>query len=84
MPQQFIPKGHPTSRQSATPCAPLLVSIDDAAGSLAVGRSTVTRLIRRGDLDALKIGSRTLISWKALEAFIASRSRAAATTGVRP
>ena len=40
---------------------PILVSIPDAARILGVGRSTVYELMARGDLDAVKLGARTLI-----------------------
>ncbi|MGE3811689.1 MAG: helix-turn-helix domain-containing protein [Candidatus Nanopelagicales bacterium] len=43
----------------------------EAAAVLGVGRSTVYVLIRAGDLPALKIGGRTLITRAALEELLA-------------
>lgn len=40
----------------------LTYSINRTAAALGVGRSTVYKLIKSGRLDALKIGTRTLIT----------------------
>jgi DNA binding domain, excisionase family len=40
----------------------LAYSINRTAKALGVGRSTIYKLIKTGQVDALKIGSRTLIT----------------------
>lgn len=39
---------------------PLLTSINDAAKSLSLGRTTIYALIREGRVEPVKIGTRTL------------------------
>jgi excisionase family DNA binding protein len=52
--------------------APLpLRSVRDAASLLGVSPKTVRRLIARGDLEAVRIGSRVLIREADLKAFVA-------------
>lgn len=48
----------------------LAYSIQEACGLLSIGRTTLYSLIGQGDLAVLKIGRRTLISAKSLDAFI--------------
>lgn len=49
----------------------LLVSIHQAAESLGgIGRSTVYRMIERGDLEGVKIGRRTFITTQSLENYV--------------
>ncbi|MDO8396557.1 MAG: helix-turn-helix domain-containing protein [Bradyrhizobium sp.] len=48
----------------------LAYSIQETCGLLSIGRTTLYALIGRGDLTVLKIGRRTLISAKSLDAFI--------------
>lgn len=40
---------------------PRALSVDDAAKSLALGRTTVWRLIRAGKLRPVRLGGRTVI-----------------------
>lgn len=40
----------------------LAISINDAAKTLGIGRSLVYTLIRSGELDAVKLGRRTLLT----------------------
>lgn len=47
---------------------PLLVSINDAAAVLSLGRSKIYQLIQSGDLSIVKIGRRTLVSMKSIQA----------------
>lgn len=49
---------------------PLAVSVNEAACLLSVSRVTIYRAIWRGELKAMKIGARTLIPYKELEAFL--------------
>ncbi len=46
---------------------PSLVSVDEAGASLGVSASTVWRMIRRGDLDSVRMGGRRLIPEDALQ-----------------
>lgn len=48
----------------------MLVSINDAAKLLGLGRSTIYRLLREGKLEFLKIGRRTLIPAASLEQLV--------------
>lgn len=41
---------------------PLVISVNETAKVLGVGRSSVYALIKSGGLDAIKIGTRTLIT----------------------
>ncbi|MDH2131932.1 helix-turn-helix domain-containing protein [Sphingobium yanoikuyae] len=41
---------------------PLVLSINDTAKALGVGRSSIYALIKSGGLDAIKIGRRTLLT----------------------
>jgi len=50
--------------------APLAFQINDAAKVLAVGRTTLFRLIREGKLAVVKVGNRTLITATELAAFL--------------
>ncbi|RXH06725.1 helix-turn-helix domain-containing protein [Bradyrhizobium vignae] len=53
----------------------LAYSIQEACSLLSIGRTTIYALIGQGDLAILKIGRRTLISAKSLDAFIQSIER---------
>lgn len=48
----------------------LAYSIQETCGLLSIGRTTLYALIGQGDLAVLKIGRRTLIPAKSLDAFI--------------
>jgi excisionase family DNA binding protein len=52
------------------PFAPLTYSIPEACEVSRIGRSTLYKAIQRGDLKAIKIGVRTLIRPRDLEAWI--------------
>lgn len=41
---------------------PLVISVNETAKALGIGRSSVYGLIKSGGLDAIKIGTRTLIT----------------------
>lgn len=48
----------------------ILCSIKDAANSLGVGRTLTYDLIKKGRLDTVKIGSRTLVKVDSIKALI--------------
>jgi excisionase family DNA binding protein len=48
----------------------ILCSIKDAASSLGVGRTLTYDLIKKGRLDTVKIGSRTLVKVDSIKALI--------------
>ncbi|MEN2742500.1 helix-turn-helix domain-containing protein [Microbacterium sp. X-17] len=50
---------------------PLLISQDEAAHRLGVSRTTIWRLIAAGDLQPVRIGSRTLVSNLSIDEYIA-------------
>jgi Helix-turn-helix domain len=61
-PENLPARGEPALRPRATlPAGNVMVSIADTMDILDVSRGTVGNMIKRGDLDAKKIGSRTLI-----------------------
>lgn len=47
----------------------LLVDHDEAARLLGVGRTTIWRMVKRGELTQVNIGRRALITRESLEAF---------------
>lgn len=53
----------------------LLLSPDEAAELLGVGRTTVYQLLRSGELPYGKIGRRTVISRATLEGFVSRVAR---------
>jgi excisionase family DNA binding protein len=50
--------------------APVSYSVEDAAKALGIGRTFVFQLIKEGQLKAVKIGRRTLVPVKEVEAFL--------------
>lgn len=46
---------------------PLLISINDTAKALGLGRSKIYQLIQAGDLSVIKIGRRTLVSMQSVQ-----------------
>ncbi|MGJ8558940.1 MAG: helix-turn-helix domain-containing protein [Litorimonas sp.] len=50
----------------------LAVTVKEAGQILSLGRSSIYRLIGRGDLKPRKIGKRTVILVSDLEAFVSS------------
>lgn len=45
---------------------PLVLSINETAKTLGIGRSSVYALIKSGSLDAIKIGTRTLLTTESI------------------
>ena len=54
---------------------PLLLTVEDAARLLAVGRTAVYQLISNGSLASVRIGGSRRISLAALEEFVARLQR---------
>lgn len=48
----------------------LAYSVSEAAKAISVGKSTIYRLINDGEIDARKIGTRTLITASSLRRFV--------------
>ena len=57
----------------------LTLRVDEVCKALGIGRTTVYKLIGQGDLEALKIGRRTVITMRSAEALI-NRSVSGADT----
>ena len=57
-------------------------SIEEAAQSLGVGRTTVYDLMNSGDLESVKVGRRRIIPVDAVSAFLAARRAAAAEMAI--
>jgi len=49
---------------------PLLISIPALCGAIGIGKTTCYKLINQNKIEALKIGRRTLITIKSVEALI--------------
>lgn len=49
---------------------PLAVSPEEAARLIGIGLNTMYRALRRGDIPSVKVGSRILVSVRALQAFL--------------
>lgn len=54
---------------------PDLLTLDEVADRLRVSRRTVERLIASGQIRPTRVGSRTLVSDRELEAYVAAASR---------
>ena len=52
--------------------APRAFSISDAAQRMGISRATLFREINRGRLTALKVGSKTIVTDAAIEAWLAA------------
>lgn len=52
---------------------PISVTINKATGVTGLGRSTIYKLIKGGELTPIKVGRKTLLIYQDLEAFIESR-----------
>jgi excisionase family DNA binding protein len=55
-----------------------LLTLNEVADRLRVSTRTVQRLMRSGQLRFVKIGARTLVTDKEVEAYLAARVRRAA------
>lgn len=54
---------------------PIALTTSDAARSLGIGKTKLFELIAAGQLPAIRLGGRTLISRQDLEAFVAALPR---------
>jgi excisionase family DNA binding protein len=64
------------STQTTTQAAArLLLTVEEAAEVLSLGRTTVYNLIRAGDLDSVRIGRARRVSMDALRTFLKERQR---------
>jgi excisionase family DNA binding protein len=53
-----------------------LLSIDEAATSLSIGRTLLYSILLKGDIESITIGNRRLIPAQALDLYIESRREA--------
>jgi len=51
----------------------LAISINDTAKALGIGRSSVYNLLKSGRLDAIKIGTRTLLTTESIKRLAQSK-----------
>ena len=56
---------------------PLLVRQERAAKLLAVSRQTITGMLRRGEITAVRVGNRRLIPFESLRQWVVARVQAA-------
>jgi len=66
-------------RGTAAGVAPLLLTIPQAAATLAVGRTTVYELIGAGDLEAVHIGRSARVPMAALKDYVERQQRGRVT-----
>lgn len=59
----------------------LLLTVEDVASTLSIGRTQVFELIKSGELQSFKVGRRRLVATKALEAWLATRMATATAAG---
>ena len=52
--------------QKDTAMDPLLISVQEAARTLSVGRTSIYQLIKSGELETMKLGRRRLITIQSL------------------
>jgi excisionase family DNA binding protein len=67
------------SKDSVSESERVLLTMDEVASRLAVGRSTVYELAARGELEVVHVGRCARVPVDAIEAFV-QRRRAAAVT----
>ena len=53
---------------------PFLLSQDEVAHRLAISRTTLWRLLKQGEMEAVRIGSRTFVVKTSIDAFLARNS----------
>lgn len=70
-----VPHPPPTIDDPEPETRPLLLRIDQAAEALTVSRSTLERLVRRGQVVPVHIGKSIRFRPEMLEAFIIERER---------
>jgi excisionase family DNA binding protein len=58
------------TRPAPTAAAPLGITITEAARRFSVSRDTIYREIRNGELDAIRIGARTLVLLDSMDRYI--------------
>lgn len=58
------------ARESAVPQPKVLVTVEEAAILLSLGRTMVYELVRRGDLASIKVGRTRRIPYAALLEFV--------------
>jgi excisionase family DNA binding protein len=67
----------PAARQSSTPaaehCEPLLLSIDEAAHLLNIGKTTLYALINSGEIVSFRIAGARRIPRRTVDQFIAGK-----------
>jgi excisionase family DNA binding protein len=61
--------------QSTAPVPQLLLTVEEAAEVLRLGRTTVYNLIRAGDLDSVRIGRLRRVPLEELRRFTRERRR---------
>lgn len=69
MSRNIVPDSEP-SKDRTLP-APLLLTVPEAAKVLGIGRTKVFELIRRGELQSVKIDNSRLLAPAFLEAYVA-------------
>lgn len=60
--------------KSSTPQEPLALSVEDAARATSLGRTKLFELIRTREIEAVKVGGRTLVPVASLKAFLAKKA----------
>jgi len=67
----------PLGQRSAFYGEPLLLSQEEVAHRLGIGRTTIWRLVKAGELERVRIGSRTLITTRSIDTYLTRHSSTA-------
>ncbi len=64
--------------------APLLLSVEEGAAQLRIGRSRMFDLIRRGEVLSVKVGGSRRIPYDSLKAYVSRLTEQACCVGDEP
>ncbi len=59
------------------------LSVKEACAALSIGKTSFYKLLGKGELNAVRLGGRTLITWTELERLITSLPKAETETRIR-
>lgn len=68
--ERLITEVNTSGRLTSDAIQTLLVTVEEAARLLGIGRTTMFELIARGNVKSVRLGRRRLIARKSLESFV--------------
>lgn len=77
-------EGAPDREEAGPPVERVLVTVEEAAAMLAIGRTTTFRLIAEGELEVTKIGRSTRVPVDAVSDLVVRLRARSATDNTRP